>query len=528
MTIAAVRQRSWSMARNGFVAALFAPARKRATTRPLRAPVFLLAVAAAALLGIPSVAGAPPLERLVVPRDLKVVSYFPADAGWTKMWTNWRPDRVDTDLARVALLHANTVRAIVQPNLFGYPDPQPQYTARLDTFIALAAAHGLHVQLTLFDWWYRWEDIAGSTRWARELLSPYANDPRIAFVELHNEVLPKPQVARWVRTMIPFVRRVLGGSTPVTVSVAGRDPAARLARLAHELRNRRPDFWDVHEFGGGGELMYASLRGAAAAAAPLPLWLGETGYPTTTASTGYGGVPLTDSAQEAAQMHFLATAAWAARAAGLPPIGIWALDDFVPAAVPDRTVAPFDPELHFGLFHVDGTAKPAAELVRALFARGTPPVSFNGGFEAAVTSPSGTNVPAQWSMNGNAKFAEDSTTKKDGAASARVTLGRPGETASLSITPPNAGAQRGLRVVARAWATRRASSSAVVLVIDWLDTRNRVVGRSVSRPLGGAVRAWRQLKVAARAPRRAAYARIDLVVRGGSAPVWFDGVSFTR
>jgi hypothetical protein len=493
----------------------------------MRARQLVLAAVAAAVVGMPTDATAQGLVRLRVPRDLKVVSYFPADAGWTEMWTNWQPARIDADLSRAAALHANTIRAIVEPNLFGYPHPSATYVSRLDRFVAIAAAHGLHVQLTLFDWWYRWRDLAGSRTWARALLSRYADDPRIAFVEVRNEVLPKPQVVRWLRTMIPFVRTLLGGRMPVTVSVGGRHPAARLVRLAHGLKDTRPDFWDIHEFGGGAELMYSSLERAAAVVAPARLWIGETGYPTTTASTGYGGVPLTDSAQEAAQAHFLATASWAARAAGLPAIGVWALDDLVPAAVPDRTALPSDPELHFGLFHTDGTPKPAASVVRAVFARGAAAPSFNGSFEQAVASDDGTTVPAQWSMDGNATFAEDHETTRQGALSARVILSRPNATASLSIVPPDAAVRRGTRIAARAWADRSTATARVFLVIEWRNANDRLVQRDSSPPLR-ATHDWRQLAVAARAPRGAAYARIELVVRGAADPVWFDGVSFTR
>jgi hypothetical protein len=39
---------------------------------------------------------------------------------------------------------------------------------------------------------------------------------------------------------------------------------------------------------------------------------------------------------------------------------------------------------------------------------------------------------------------------------------------------------------------------------------------------------WQTLSVTVRAPRNAAYARIDLVADAVTAPVWFDDVSFTR
>jgi hypothetical protein len=488
--------------------------------------LLFVAVVAVCVAAVPRAEARPTLERLDVPKDLKVLSYFPADAGWTKMWTDWRPDRIDADLGRAATLHANTVRAIVQPDLFGYPHPSETYTSRLADFVALAAAHGLHVQLTLFDWWYRWDDVAGSETWVRELLQPYVNDPRIAFVELRNELVPQPHVVAWARTLIPFLRDVLGGRTPVTLSVLGVDRTLGLQTLARRLGSVGPDFWDIHYFGGGAEVMYQVLTRAKTAARGLPVWVGETGYPTTLSGSGYGGVPLTQSAQEAAQSHFFATAAWAARAAGLPPVGVWTLGDFVPAAVPDRVATPLDPELHFGLYHVDGSSKPAAAVVRAAFS-GRVPVSFNGGFEAAVASTNGGSIPAQWSMTGDASFAEDTTVAKEGRTSVRVAPRRSNGAESLSIVPANGGVRSRTRIAVHAWAERVTGNGDVSLVVEWVDGRNRVL-RYVSSAALSKTGQWGRLSVAARAPRRAAYVRLDLVVRGTTSSVWFDGVSFRR
>ena len=70
------------------------------------------------------------------------MSYFRVDAGWTALWRDWRPDRVAVDLERLASLRANTVRAIVEPDLFGYPHPSSTYAARLRAFVSLAAHAG--------------------------------------------------------------------------------------------------------------------------------------------------------------------------------------------------------------------------------------------------------------------------------------------------------------------------------------------------------------------------------------------------
>src|SRR5262249_49420632 len=65
------------------------------SVRPRSLLVGVLSVGAI-LLALPSgVAGSPTLTRLDVPRELKVVSYFRTDAGWTEMWTDWQPDKID-------------------------------------------------------------------------------------------------------------------------------------------------------------------------------------------------------------------------------------------------------------------------------------------------------------------------------------------------------------------------------------------------------------------------------------------------
>ena len=462
----------------------------------------------------------------VAPPAPKVVSYFRVDAGWTRMWSDWRPDLVEADLARLASLRANTVRVVVSPGQFGYPRPSETYTKRLDEFVSLAARRGLRVQLTLFDWWYEWADLRGSRTWARELLTPYVGDRRIAFVELKNELALEPHVLAWARAMIPFVRSVLRGRTPVTLSLAGPDHVRRLAELKRGLRSVRPDAFDIHYFGGGGELALDTFTRARAVAAPTPLRVGETGYPTTTTISGFGGVPTTPSAQEAAQAHFFATVGWAARAAGLSPAGVWLLDDLRPVAVPDREVVAADPELHFGLYRTDGTAKPARAAVRSAFS-GRETLAFNGGFEEAVVAETGADVPAKWSMQGRVVFSVDRSVAREGRASARVAPGAAATgSGSLAITPPNGGLRGGERIKLGVWARRAGPRGRVFAVIEWFDRANRRLGRAASPVLPPAVTDWRRLSVEARAPRRAAYVRIDLVAAGVAAPVWFDAVSF--
>lgn len=258
-----------------------------------------LLLAFAALAAAPAApAGAAPLAPLSAPTDLRTVSYYPADGGWTLMWDNWRPDELRADFARIAGLHANTVRLIVQAGTFGYPEPSLDYEARLAQAIDLAAQAGLHVQLTLFDWLGQhglagsYADVSGSEHWASVLLAPYVHDPRIACIELQNELDPRdPAAVAWARVLLPYLQGVLEGATPVTLSPWGQQPVVALRELAAALAPAAPDFWSIHMFTGGGERAYWQLKDAMRAVAPRRLWVGETGYPTLATLSGYGDLP---------------------------------------------------------------------------------------------------------------------------------------------------------------------------------------------------------------------------------------------
>jgi hypothetical protein len=462
------------------------------------------------------------------PRDLRVVSYYPADGGWTTMWSSWRPERYDTDLARIASLGANTVRIIVPSDLFGYPEPDQLYLDRLRAMIELAAGHGLRAQLTLFDWHSAdYADIAGSQSWARAVLAPYAGDERLACVELKNEIdTENPAALVWARNMIPFLQELLG-RIPVTISVEGMHPLRHLNALKRALGAANPDFYTAHYFGGGGENAYWQLTELKRAVAPVPLWLGETGYPSAVGFAGYGDLPPSVQAQEAAQAHFLKTLGWAAWRAGLPPIGIWTYSDFEPGAIPGPPVQ--EAEYHFGLFRTDGSAKPAASVVRSLFTKSKPSLAFDNGFESPVVDAQGRPFPAEWSarVSSNVVAAQDASVARTGHASAllRSLDGRPGD-GFLYVTPVAAAVPSGATVRASVWVLRRSPGAEIRLGIDWLNSDGRHYRTRETR-LATSGSAWTQLVITARRPRAARSLRILLRTARSPGSVWFDDVRFS-
>lgn len=461
------------------------------------------------------------LRRLDVPRELRVVSYFPADAGWTRMWEPWRPERIAADLRRLRSLNANTVRIVLPAHFFGYPEPEQHKLKRLREFVDIAASSGLYVHFTLFDWWGEYSDIAGSKRWARAILEPYVDDPRLAFVELRNEVDTADEEAlAWTRKLVPWLRDLLRGRTPVTVSVAGDEPVRDLRALVRALpAAARPDFFDAHYFTGGGERaqgVFSTLRDLAA---PTPLWVGEIGYPTSTTLSGFPGVPLTPSGQEAAQEHFLKLCFTALARLGLPAPGLWILDDFATDAIPDSDVDRREAEYRFGLFREDGSPKPAAVAVRRLFA-GRLDTGFNGGFEAAAVAEDGSSVPAVWSSFGDLRLVRDANAGRSGDAAALIAGPHEG-IGAFAVAPVTAPVQGGRAEVA-AWF--RGANGAIRVGIGWFDRDLRQVGESWNSVRVDA--GWRRATVSASPPAAADFARIVVRARGLEKPVWIDDVSF--
>ncbi len=469
-------------------------------------------------------------DDMRVPDDVRSISYFPARGGWTLMWTRFDADAIDRDLARIAWLRANTVRVIVPARVFGYPEPEAVMTARLENVVDLAARHGLRVELTLFDWWHDYADIAGSRRWAGALLSPYTGDARIAFVELKNEVRPQDVgAAAWAAALIPYVRDV--ARRPVAISVPALDPARDLQLLRAALGSAQPDFYSAH-FYWRPELAAHYLEAARDAVAPLPLRLGETGYSTAIPYDVLRGVPASQSAREAEQGYYLRSLAHVVRRIGLPPIAPWILSDFAPEAIPadDPAVQGNAREYRFGLFRVSGAAKPAATELRTIFSGGQAD-GFNGGFEDAVRDGDGHTVPALWRIRRalNATFARDRQIARTGRASARIdgTVTGTGPDAAFAIAPPDPAVRQGDQSTVTAFARAGARCGEVRLALRWFSAEGRAVGGVQSEPVPCGTRGWRRLRANGVAPSGAAYVGIYLRAARTVGQAWFDDVSYS-
>jgi hypothetical protein len=478
--------------------------------------------------GTPALAGVPrpsPVSSSGAHRvpisQLKVMNYYPAHNGWSDMWVYWDAATLDSDFGRIAALRANTVRIIVDtnPGSFGWPSPNPVMQQRLAATVALAARHGLGVQLTLFDLPFAdYTNFSGSESWANQVLAPFYGDQRISFVELRNEINPNVAVQNsWVKHMLPYLKSIDGG-IPVTVSVCGCDNAGDLAQLKNAIAPVVPDFWDFH-FYADASLAFGAFRDAKVYAAPQPLLVGETGYRTDVTNADVAGVPWTSSAQEAYQNQFYRTVANAARQAGIPPVGPWMLYDIADpkCAVCTQT---------FGIFRADGSAKPAVSAVLAMFVGATESNDLNNSFERGSSG-----YPDVWRLYGygSGQFAQDSTVAHSGSASARISastsVATGGSPAFYSI--PVDGAQAGRTYTMSAWVRGAAASGSTLVAVNFYDAHSGWLGGATSAPLPAGDSGWTLLTASGTAPAGTAFRQLVLASGNNTGTAWFDDVSFS-
>jgi hypothetical protein len=457
-------------------------------------------------------AAAPTLAgRLAAVRTAKSLNYYPSDAAWSAMWTDFDAKRIQADLAKAAALGADNVRVIVFPEAFGYPRPRSGYAERLRTFVDIAAKNGMTVKITLFDWWDGYTDVARSISWAKAVLAPYANDPRVIAVELKNEFQPADGAAvAWVRKLIPAVRAAVP-AMPLTLSVDGGTGAPGMARIKKALAGTPLDYYDFH-FYGSSERALTEIRKAQAAVAPTPVVIGETGMSTAADSDGE-------------QAAFLARVFRAAREAGVGSVSPWTFTDFSKGAIPGNSEVSEKPaQYKFGLHRADGTPKAAAGVVRDAWTTGdTPNEVLNLGFEAkAGDSPWRQNLPKAGGAVITTSNPRSGKYAARFAGTTRASAGLP-SLATSPITP----VQPGHRWRAEAWARGASATGTTEITLSWFDANGRWVGQHSSNRLPRGTTGWTKLSVATVAPPRAAGVQLHLKSGDNRGTVWFDDVAIS-
>ncbi|GAA2857141.1 hypothetical protein Acy02nite_66390 [Actinoplanes cyaneus] len=450
-------------------------------------------------------------SRLTAVRAAKTINYYPSNAGWSAMWTNFDPVKIEADLTRAKELGADNVRVIVFPTAFGYPAPKADYAAKLSKFISIADGEGLTVKLTLFDWWAGYTDTAGSSAWAKAVLTPYANDPRVLSVEVQNEFDPtNAGGVTWIRKIVPAIRAAVP-TMPLTASVSGTTGAAGLAQIRTVLAATPLDYLDFH-FYGDSERALAEIRKAQAAAGSFPIVIGETGLSTATGSEG-------------AQAAYLARVFAAAKVAGVGSVAPWTLSDFSTGAIPSNSaVSKIPAQYKFGLYRADGSAKAAAAVVRTYWA-GQPLTNsvLDLGFEAtAGNSPWGPYLAEHGTAERVTGVAHGGAGSVRFTGTSRTGAGLP----SLRLAPVTP-VQAGLKWHAEAWARGQNLTGSTEIALSWFDANDKWLGQTQSKPLPTGTTGWTRLTVDTTAPAGAAAVQLHLKSGDNKGTVWFDDVAMS-
>ena len=436
---------------------------------------------------------------------------MPYNAGWSAMWTDWDLSLLQRNYETLAAFGANTVRIIIPPLTMGYPIPTPTMRRRLGILLSLASANRLHVQLTLFDQFGNYDDIATSRQFVRSLLAPYKGDRTIVFVELQNEIDPyDAQAIAWARALLPVLKSTIG-NIPDTISTPGSLGPMGVGALRAALGDSQPSIYDYHFYGAGGQAASAFAM-AKALVAPAPLFIGEAGMSTLSNSSL--------AIAESEQANFFYVVEGAAEALGLPLAAPWTFYDFSPNALLPG-MAP--DQMHFGLYGTDGLPKPAAAVVARFFAHGQQPVIENPSFEVVSGG-----IPTGWVPTNlaNGTLKVDDAVAYGGSHSVSIsrTTG-PVDAQPAWTTVANSGQlMAGQRLQATVWARGNDATGDTLVAIAWFNARGTYIGNATSYPLQTGTTSWTLLRVGAAVPFGAAYAVVSLQSFENTGTVWFDAV----
>jgi hypothetical protein len=491
-----------------------APAHAKAQAKQVTAKLVMAKKVVGQALNISALAESAPTlaSRMTAVKIAKTLNYYPTTAGWSSMWTSWNPTKIEADLGRAAALGATNVRIILFPQAFGYPTPKTEYTDKLAKFVGFAGARGMTVKFTMFDWWAGYGDIAGSITWATAILKPYRDDKRLIAVELKNEFNPADNAGiAWARKIIPAVRAV-APAMPLTFSVDGVIGSAGMAKIKAALTSTPVDYYDFH-FYGNSERALANIRRAQTAVAPAPVVIGEVGLNTLQNTEGE-------------QAAFLARVFEGAEIAGVRSVAPWTLNDFTQGAIPSSEVAKLPAQYSYGLFRADGTAKPAAAVVKAEWT-GTPlPTDLlDNSFEA--TAGQGPWRPYLPELGFAVKTQSAARTGKWSISFTNTGKSTTGSTPSYRVAPIPA-VQSGQNWHGEVWARGNKSTGASQIALSWFDINDKWLGGVSSPSLVDGTTDWMKLSVDGPAPAGSASMQVHLKSGDNDGTVWFDDVAVSR
>jgi hypothetical protein len=310
------------------------------------------------------------------PFVMRGFNYYPRNYGWSAM-TDWDWSEVDQELALAAGLGSNTIRTVVD---YGFStdhsdqdwtagqvtrqhQPSAAYLAAMDQLLTIANRHGLRVVFSLFDFMPGWAFIDRAqyglaTTYVTELVSHFADDPRIAAWDILNEGDMLPD--KFPTTNQAAVLHFYAAMSTAIRSVDHRHLlTADFARIERaDLSQNFVDYVSFHYYGDQARMTQeiTALRGRLRH--PMPIVASEVGAPSS------GNQWATLSSHTVALGGYLDVGLNAPVLAG---ILIWTLVDPNPPRT-SRTRQGLMELVNYGVY--DGALQPkaSAQMVRRYFA----------------------------------------------------------------------------------------------------------------------------------------------------------------
>lgn len=313
------------------------------------------------------------------PIKLKGTNYWLSNAPFSGTWASWDGPKVYEELKRAQALGVNVVRVGLP---FDHGDTMDvvwdsdQEMRKVNIWIQrqmtqllqIASTLGMKVIFTLFEW-YDEQPRQGSREerpniaYLEGVVLPFANDDRVLAWDLRNEPDhydrwkdgDPDRVIEWLERMAANVRH-LDKKHPITVGLGDYRNFWLKDKRGRSVLDFI-DFVSLHCY--DAHALPAQVE-ALRARSNKPLLVEEMGWPT---SPGDMRPPEGARFDEATQNYFYTEMLDEARKLDVAGVVQWTLMDFVPRTTAE--VANF--EEHFGLYRLDGTPKPAAEIFRRGF-----------------------------------------------------------------------------------------------------------------------------------------------------------------
>ena len=290
-----------------------------------------------------------------VPSRLAGINYYPATTPWTGFWSGFDARIIARDFAQITDIGANAVRIFLHRETFLDPTTAPRALSDLAALLDIAEAQGLSVIPTLFDLrgGYGAVGWANDADWVARVLPVLAASSAVAYVDLKNEPDldmehdDPGQVEAWARAMLG-VARTIAPDLPYTIGWSTPEAAGILADTL--------DIISYHDYGAVASSADA-LNRVRALAGERPVHVTEIGETSYSLLAGiFPASPDLQADRLSRRLQALATA---------DGIFVWTLHDFDnpdPAAI---GLSPWVRRLQsrFGLLALDGTRKPAADVV---------------------------------------------------------------------------------------------------------------------------------------------------------------------